>query len=132
MAKGSRLTTPCCAVAAAVVSEPIVAARYTPSSQECASYTSGTAVLLRPPKTKALIATPCGSSQAGSSEGHWVEDTVKRELGCAAGRPQSGVHSLPCQSVSFAGGVLVMPSHHTSPSGVSATLVKMQFCFSIV
>ena len=50
---------------------------------------------------------------------------MKRALGCAAVRPDCGVHSLPVQSVSFAGGSLVMPSHHTSPSGVSATLVKM-------
>ena len=36
-----------------------------------------------------------------------------------------GMGLLFIQSVSFAGGVSVMFSHHTSPSGVSATLVKM-------
>ena len=41
------------------------------------------------------------------------------------GRPLAAVQSLPVQSVSRGGGSLVMPSHHTSPSGVSATLVKM-------
>ena len=50
---------------------------------------------------------------------------MKRAFGCAAFRPQSGVHFWPCQSVSSGGGTSVMPSHHTSPSGVSATLVKM-------
>ena len=58
--------------------------------------------------------------------------TVKREFGCAAGRSlpsafgrSRGVQSLPCQSIRCAGGVSVMPSHQTSPSSVSATLVKM-------
>ncbi len=50
---------------------------------------------------------------------------VKRALGCAAGRPLAGVQSWPIQSIRCAGGVFVMPSHHTSPSSVSATLVKM-------
>src|SRR5207248_712161 len=54
-------------------------------------------------------------------------DTVKRALACAAVRPQPGVHSLPVQSVSRGGASFVMPSHHTSPSGVSATLVKIVF-----
>ena len=53
---------------------------------------------------------------------------VKRALGCAALRPQPGVQALPCQSVSSCGGSLVSPSHHTSPSGVSATLVKIVSC----
>ena len=51
--------------------------------------------------------------------------TVNRELGWAAGVGLSGVHRWPCQSVRRGGLVSVMPSHHTSPSGVSATLVKM-------
>jgi len=45
------------------------------------------------------------------------------------GRPPTGPvparHSRPFQSVRTAGGSFVIPSHHTSPSGVSATLVKM-------
>src|SRR5881628_2704230 len=74
---------------------------------------------------KAEIGTPSGLSHSGSSDGHCMAATVKRAFGCAALRPQSGVHACPVQSVSRAGGSLVMPSHHTSPSSVSATLVKM-------
>src|SRR5688572_10502614 len=96
-----------------------------PSSQLGASVTSGTVLERRPPKMKASIGTPAGSSHFGSIDGHCEAATVKRALGCAAGRPHPGAQSLPVQSVSFAGGCLVMPSHHTSPSGVSATLVKI-------
>src|SRR5690606_19191675 len=39
----------------------------------------------------------------------------------------SGVHGLPCQSVAAAGGSSVIPSHHTPPSGVRATFVKIVF-----
>ena len=41
----------------------------------------------------------------------------------AAGRPQPGVHFWPVQSMHSAGGSSVLPSHQTSPSGRSATLV---------
>src|SRR6185436_12467934 len=85
----------------------------------------------RPPKMNAEIGTPAGSSQRASIDGHSEAATVKRAFGCAATRPQPGIHSLPCQSVSRAGGDLVMSSHHTSPSGVIATLVKMTFARSI-
>src|SRR6185369_5498154 len=85
----------------------------------------------RPPKINADIGTPSGSSHAGSSEGHCDAGAVKRAFGCAALRPLLGVHSWPCQSVNFSGGFLVMPSHHTSPSGVSATLVKMMFLLMV-
>src|SRR5574343_481766 len=81
---------------------------------------------------KAEIGTPAGSSQAGSTDGHWLAVAVKRELACAALRPalpSSGVQSLPCQSIRWAGASLVMPSHQTSPSSVSATLVKMTSLF---
>src|SRR5271154_4822611 len=88
-------------------------------------------VARRPPKTMALMGTPSGSSQAGSIVGHCEAGAVKRALGCAALAPVSlaicGVHFLPCQSRHSAGGASVMPSHHTPPSGVSATLVKMVF-----
>ena len=83
----------------------------------------------RPPKMKAEMGTPSGSSQSGSMVGHWLAGAVKRPLGWAA------VGRLPCRSrasrvgrasrCSSAGGVSVMPSHQTPPSGVSATLVKM-------
>src|SRR6202163_3467160 len=85
-------------------------------------------VALRPPKINALIGTPSGASQAGSMVGHCDAGAVKRELGWAAFAPVSlaiwGVHFRPCQSRHSAGGSSVMPSHHTPPSGVSATLVK--------
>ena len=64
-------------------------------------------------------------------EGHCDAGAVKRAFGCAALRPVSfpisGVHLLPCQSVSSGGGVSVMSSHQTSPSGVKATFVKIVF-----
>jgi hypothetical protein len=54
---------------------------------------------------------------------------VNRAFGCAAGfpvaRPICGVHRSPRQSRHSAGGVSVIPSHQTPPSGVSATFVKM-------
>ena len=51
---------------------------------------------------------------------------MKRAFGCAAGVPAVGVQSLPRQSIRWAGGVLARPSHQTSPSGVVATLVKIE------
>src|SRR5262249_17335223 len=61
---------------------------------------------------------------------------VKRAFGCAAFAPVSfaiaGVHLFPCQSVHSAGGSSVMPSHQTPPSGVSATLVKIEFFDSAI
>src|SRR5436853_7117613 len=80
---------------------------------------------------KALSGTPRGSSHAGSIVGHCDAGAVKRELGWAAFAPVSaaicGVQRFPRQSRHSAGGSSVMPSHHTPPSGVSATLVKMVF-----
>src|SRR6266850_4106992 len=79
----------------------------------------------------ALIGTPFGFSQSGSMVGHCEAGAVKRAFGCAAFAPVcfaiSGVHRFPCQSRHSAGGSSVMPSHHTPPSGVSATFVKMEF-----
>src|SRR6476620_7644510 len=93
-------------------------------------------VARRPPKIIALIGTPLGSSHAGSIVGHCDAGAVKRELGCAAFAPVSlpicGVQRLPFQSVHSAGGSSVIPSHHTPPSGVSATLVKMEFLARVV
>src|ERR1700704_4397936 len=88
-------------------------------------------VARRPPKMMALIGTPSGSCQAGSIVGHCEAGAVKRAFGCAALAPVSlaicGVHSLPCQSRHLAGGSSVIPSHQTPPSGVNATLVKIEF-----
>src|SRR5450432_2384375 len=80
---------------------------------------------MRPPKMKAAMGTPFGSSQCSSSEGQRASGVVNREFGCAAGRPEAGVQLSPSQSVSWGGGSRVKPSHQTSPSGVSATLVKI-------
>src|SRR5213592_518126 len=92
-------------------------------------------VARRPPKMIALIGTPFGFSQSGSIVGHCEAGAVKRALGWAAltpvSLPISGVQRLPCQSRHSAGGVSVMPSHQTPPSGVSATLVKIVFFESV-
>src|SRR5215212_2003623 len=80
---------------------------------------------------KALIGTPSGFSHSASIVGHCFAGAVKRAFGCAAFAPVafaiSGVQIFPCQSVAISGGSSVMPSHHTPPSGVSATLVKIVF-----
>src|SRR5579872_3358533 len=93
------------------------------------------AVARRPPKIMALSGTPFGSSHNGSMVGHCRAGAVKRAFGWAALAPVclaiSGVQRLPCQSVHSAGGSSVMPSHHTPPCGVSATLVKMEFLASV-
>src|SRR5229473_1410774 len=93
-------------------------------------------VARRPPKMIALIGTPLGFSQSGSIVGHCEAGAVKRAFGCAALTPVSfaicGVHLLPCQSRHSAGGSSVIPSHHTPPSGVSATLVKIEFVESVI
>src|SRR5580700_2426253 len=93
-------------------------------------------VARRPPKISALIGTPAGSSHAGSMVGHCEAGAVNREFGCAAFAPVSlaicGVHTFPRQSRHSAGGSSVMPSHHTPPSGVSATLVKIELRASVV
>src|ERR1051326_7503681 len=92
-------------------------------------------VARRPPKMIALMGTPFGFSQSGSIVGHCEAGAVKRAFGCAAFAPVSfaiaGVHLLPCQSRHSAGGSSVMPSHHTPPSGVSATFVKIEFFASV-
>src|SRR5580658_8436555 len=89
----------------------------------------------RPPKMSALMGTPSGASQAASMQGHCEAGAVKRPLGWAALAPVSlamaGVQRLPCQSVHSAGGSSVIPSHQTPPSGVSATLVKMELRESV-
>src|SRR3546814_8421219 len=98
MANGSRRTTPCCPAAAAVVSEPMVAAMYTPSTQLRASVTSGTVVERRPPKMKASMTTPSGFSHSASMDGHWAAGAVKRAFGCAALR-RSEEHTSELQSL---------------------------------
>ena len=48
-----------------------------------------------------------------------------------AGSLAPGAQSFPVQSIRCEGGSSVIPSHQTSPSSVNATLVKMQFSFSV-
>src|SRR5271167_378225 len=104
MAIGSRRTTPTAPVAAAVVSDAMVAPRNTPCCQLRDWYTSGMSVARRPPNRIAEIGTPLGSSQCGDIDGHWCAGVVKRELGCAALVSLAGVHGRPCQSSASWGG----------------------------
>src|SRR5882672_7881146 len=108
---------------AAVVSDDRVAPMNTPWVQSRACVTNGTVVLRRPPNRIAEIGTPCGSLYSGARIGHWLIGAQKRELGCAAAVDDAAVQKSPCQSVSCSGGVPI-PSHHTSPSAVNATLVN--------
>src|SRR5262245_15409685 len=121
---GSRRTTPTWPVMAAVVSVLMAEPRKTPWVQLNASKTRGTTADRRDPKISAEIGTPWGSSQFGAMDGHCWASTVKREFGWAAG-PAARSQGRPCQSTSPAGGSGVRPSHHGSPDGVRATLVKM-------
>src|SRR3954469_13699939 len=132
IANGSRRTTPTAPVAAAVVSEDRVAPMKTPWYQSRASVTSGIVVLRRPPKRMAEIGTPLRASYSGARIGHWVIGVQKREFGCDEGSSLSGVQSWCFQLVRCAGASSVMPSHQTSPSSVSATLVKTELPLSIV
>src|SRR3954465_9645020 len=128
---GAKRSSPTAPAAAAVVSELIVAPMNTACSQSKASRTSGTTVERRPPNRNASIGTPAGSCQLSAIDGHWSAGVVKRALGCAAGSLESGVQSLPCQSIACAGGSGVMPSHQTSPSSVLAQLVKIEFARTV-
>src|SRR3954468_14013586 len=123
MANGSKRTSLVTSVAAAVFSDDMIEPRNTPCFQSYASVTSGTVDARRPPKRMAEMGTPAGSSHSGAIEGHCDAGAVKRAFGCAAGSSPSGFQGFPHQSVARAGGVSDMPSHHTSPSSVSAVLV---------
>src|SRR5437868_5718270 len=98
--------------------------RNTPCRQLYASVTRGTVVARRPPKRIAEIGTPAGSSHSAATDGTCESGAVKRLFGCAAGLGDSGVQSLPNQSIRCAGFCSVSPSHQTSPSSVRATLVN--------
>src|SRR6202163_2006108 len=126
MAIGSRRSSPTLPAAAAVVSLLTVAPRNVPCCQLNDSVTSGTTPARRPPKRMASIGTPFGSSHSGAITGHWLAGTVKRALGWAALREEAGVHGRRNQSINSAGFSAVFPSHHTSPSGLMAQLVKME------
>src|SRR5260370_33783248 len=103
----------------------------TPCVQSVDSSTSGTVEARRPPKMTAEIGTPFGSSECGDHTGLLRIGVVKRLFGCAALSLESLLHGRPCQSSSPSVGVTSIPSHHTSPSEVIATLVKIESCSTI-
>src|SRR5581483_6575832 len=123
---GSRRNCPTLPTLAAVVSLLAVAPKKVPCCQLKDSVTSGTTPALRPPNRIASMGTPLGSSHSGAITGHCLAGAVNRAFGCAALRPESGVQGRRSQSTSSAGFSGVMPSHHTSPSMVTAQLVKME------
>src|SRR3981189_433903 len=131
MAIGSRRSSPTLPAAAAVVSLLTVAPRNVPCCQPNDSVTSGTTPARRPPKRIASIGTPFGSSHSGAITGHWLAGAVKRAFGGADLRPDAGVHGRRNQSINSAGFSAVIPSHHTSSSGVIAQLVKMEFFVAV-
>src|SRR6185436_17168635 len=114
-------------VAAAVVSDPIVAPRNTPWRQSNASNTRGATRARRPPKRIAEIGTPWGSSNRGEIAGHWPAGVVKRELGWAAFDRLPRDQGFPCQSIASIGAGSSAPSHQGVRSGLSATFVKIVF-----
>ena len=109
--------------AAAVISELMIEPRKTPCSQSKPSRTRGTVEVRRPPNMIASIGTPAGSSQFGAMAGSCAAGAVNRALAWAAGLSEPGAQSWPVQSIRWAGGSTVNPSHHTSPSSVRAQLV---------
>src|SRR5690606_23436984 len=131
IANGSCLSLPTVPAAAAVISDETDAPRNTPCCQLNASVTNGMNDALLPPKIIAEIGTPFGSSHAGSITGHCPAGVVNREFGCDDGLSEDGVQSFPCQSIRCAGASSVIPSHHTSPSSVRATFVKIEFSFIV-
>src|SRR5258708_39233594 len=131
MAIGSRRSSPTLPAAAAVVSLLTVAPRKVPCCQLKDSVTSGTTLARRPPKRIASIGTPLGSSHSGAITGHWLAGAVKRAFGWAALREDAGVHGRRNQSINSAGFSAVICSHHTSPSGVIAQFVKMEFFVAV-
>src|SRR5436309_4387568 len=131
IAMGSRRSCPTFPAAAAVVSLLDVAPRNTPCCQLNDSMTKGTTVPRRPPKRMASIGTPLGSSHSGAIAGHWLAETVNLALGWAAGRPERGVQGRRSQSMRLLGFSSVIPSHHTSLSGVRAQLVKIEFFVTV-
>src|SRR5271157_3801246 len=126
MAIGSRRVTPTSPVAAAVVSDAIVAPTNTPCCQSNDSYTSGATRARRPPKMNAEIGTPSGASHFGEMLGDCRAGTVYREFGCAAA-PREESQFSPFQFTRPAGGSEPIPSHHGSRSGVTPTFVKIVF-----
>src|SRR2546426_10463991 len=131
IAIGSRRSCQTLPAAAAVVSLLAVAPRNDPCSQLKASIASGTIPARRPPNKIASMGTPLGSSHSGAITGHWLAGVVNRAFGCAALRPETGVHGRRSQASSSAGFFSVMLSHQMSPSSVMAQLVKIEFLAAV-
>src|SRR5512143_2153210 len=104
MAMGSRRTTPTALVAAAVVSEPMVAPRKVPWVQLKDWSTSGTVLARRPPKMMALMGTPRGSEANRESAGLLSIGAVKRLFGWAAFSVLPRFQGSPFQSMQVSGG----------------------------
>ena len=78
------------------------------------------------PLEQALIGTPVPLKNSSLMHGQFSAGAVKRLFGCAPRVPSLPSHTSPFQLRRWPlGGRLVMPSHQTSPSSVSATLVKI-------
>src|SRR5690606_13794547 len=101
MAKGSRRTTPCWPAAAAVVSEPIVAAMYTPSTQLRASVTSGTVSERRSPENEGIDGDARRIVPFGVNDRILVGGDGKARVGMCRLAPASGrpVAALPVEAV---------------------------------
>ena len=114
--------------AAAVISEDIVEPRKTPCSQSNASRTSGTTVARRPPNRNASIGTPAGSSHSSAIDRALRGGDGEAGVRVGGGRVGLGrpVVAVPVDRVRRAARS-VIPSHQTSPSSVSAQLVKIAF-----
>lgn len=130
--KGSAFNVPALCSAALVASEDSVAATKTPWAQSSDSTMSGIVSFRRPPKIIALIGTPSGWSQSGSRPGTCDAGVVKRAFGCDEGTPSAGVHGRRSHEAACSGGGVDSPSHHTPPSGVIATFVKLFWVRGIV
>src|SRR5262249_61493775 len=122
---GSGRTTPTAPLCAAVVSDATEAATKTPCAQSRASNTSGATRARRPPKRKALIGTPCGSSQRGEIDGHWRAGAVERAVGGAALSVLPPLQGWPRPSVSSAGPPPPQPPPPGQPALVPPPLVEM-------
>ena len=85
----------------------------TPCSQSNASRTSGTTVERRPPNRIASIGTPAGSSHSAAIDGHLRGRRGEARVGMGGRVSESGVQSLPCQSIACGGRLLghALPPH---------------------
>ena len=126
IAMGSRRVTPTAPVAAAVVSDAMVAPTNTPCCQLNDSYTSGASRARRPPKINAEIGTPPGSSQRGEIDARLFGRHRVPRVGLRAGAIGSADH-LAALPVHQARRALFRPCLPTTAraTGVMAVFVKI-------